>query len=98
MELYQNCMLKKQFNDRKSVFQLLLAFLFLLFWMVPSSIVFAVGSKIGRMIPAGEKFVYYSTDKLGGFSNIFPIMPFVMLTMIVYCIWLEFSFKGIKSE
>ena len=98
MELYQNCMLKKQFNDRKSVFQLLLAFLFLLFWMVPSSIVFAVGSKIGRMIPAGEKFVYYSTDKLGGFSNIFPIMPFVMLAMVVYCIWLEFSFKGIKSE
>ncbi len=98
MELYQKCKLKKQFNDRKSVLQLLLAFLFLLFWMVPSSIVFSIGSKIGRMIPAGEKFVYYSTDKVGGFSNIFPIMPFVMLAMVIYFIWLEFSFQGIKSE
>lgn len=93
LELYQSCIKKKESNYKQSVFQLLLAVLFLLFWTIPSSIIFSIGSKIGNMIPAAEKIVYYPSDEVGGFSNIFPIMPFVMLAIIVYLLWLEFSFE-----
>ena len=93
LELYQSCIKKKEINPKQSVFQLLLAVLFLLFWTIPSSIIFSIGSKIGKMIPVVEKIVYYPSDEVGGFSNIFPIMPFVMLAIIVYLLWLEFSFE-----
>ncbi len=98
LELYQYCIKMKDTNHKQGIFQLLLASLFLIFWTTPSSIIFSIGSKIGNMIPVAEKIVHYSTDKVGGFSNIFPIMPFVMLAIIVYLLWLEFSFQKNKSE
>lgn len=97
LKLYQSCIIIKDINYKR-FFQLIFASLFLMFWVIPSSIVFSLGSKIGNLLPIGEKIVYYSSDDMGGFSNIFPIMPFVMFAMIVYLLWVELSFDNILGN
>ena len=90
LELFQQC-IKHEGEDIKAIIQFSVALLILLFWAVPSSIVFYIGEKLGQVFPAGEKLFFYTTDQLGGYSNIFPIMPCIMFFMIVFLLWLEFS-------
>ena len=97
LELYQQC-IKHGFHCKIAIAKFSVALLILLFWTVPSSIVFSIGSKLGRAFPAGEKVFYYTTDQVGGFSNIFPIMSCIMFFMIVFLLWLEFSQSEVEHN
>ncbi len=97
LELYQQC-IKHGFQCKITNAKFFVAMLILLFWTVPSSIVFSIGSKLGRAFPAGEKVFFYTTDQVGGFLNIFPIISCMMFFMIVFLLWLEFSQSGVEHN
>ncbi len=90
LDLYNksiNNLSKRKIN----IINFIVAFMMLIFWIAPLSVVLSVCSKIGEIFPSGEKIFYYSTDKSGGFSHMFPLFPFIMLVMIGFMLWLEFS-------
>ncbi len=90
LDLYNksiNNLSKRKIN----IINFIVAFMMLIFCIAPLSVVLSVCSKIGEIFPSGEKIFYYSTDKSGGFSHMFPLFPFIMLVMIGFMLWLEFS-------
>lgn len=84
--------------NSRAVSRSLVLLALVVFWTLPSSMVFAAGSWIGKRFPGGERYFFYTDDAVGGFYHIFPLMPCVLLAMAVFFFWLEFRGDDRKPQ
>ncbi|MDD4817825.1 MAG: glycosyltransferase family 87 protein [Victivallaceae bacterium] len=61
----------------------------LLFWMIPSSVLYSLSSQFGKAYPALENWVYYGA--LQSYSMIFPFEKIIFTLMMVYFAYLALS-------